>query len=106
MNAEEKARKFNEGLRNGKYSRGQGCLFDVRDLHKESRGMGEVYWVERVGGAIVCHYYFVPQGAQDLDMALNQRDNGFSQYPAFTIGEVRMVGSKVDELPTGIDFIL
>lgn len=40
----------------------------------------------------VHHTYFVPPAAHDSDTALNQADNGFSQYPPLTVGEVKIVG--------------
>ena len=65
-------------------------------------GNAAIYWVGDVGEhfgmgeAMVGHFYVIPPGAEDTDMALNHADAGFGEFPALTVGEVRMLGEPHD----------
>lgn len=88
--------KFEENI-------GGQCLEGALNLHKKHKG-GFLYWVgnlTKIGLDFgVHHTYFVPPQANDSDIALNQEDNGFSQYPRLTVGEVKIVGE-----PQNVDVI-
>ena len=78
---------------------GGQCLEGALSLHEKHKG-GFLYWVgnlNKIGLNFgVHHTYFVPPEARDSDIALNQADNGFSQYPPLTVGEVKIVGELQD----------
>ena len=56
-----------------------------------------MFWVGQVrvrGQPVDIHHaHFVPTGAEDSTLALNQNDNGFGEYPALTVGQLRRIGS-------------
>jgi hypothetical protein len=74
---------------------GGGCLEEALKLYEKYRG-GLLYWIgdcKKIGlDFSIQHTYFVPPGAKDSDIALNQADNGFSQYPKLTVAEVKILG--------------
>lgn len=78
---------------------GGGCLSKALDLY-DSFGGGELYWIgslEKIGLDYGLHHtYFIPPDANDSSLAMNQKDNGFSQYPALNVAEVRFLGTKQD----------
>ena len=79
---------------------GGQCLPKALELRDKNKG-GQMYWVgslDEIGLDFgVQHVYYIPPDAKDTDIALNQSDNGFCQYPALTIGEVKLIGQKLDE---------
>jgi hypothetical protein len=78
---------------------GGQCLPKALELRDKNKG-GTMYWVgslDNVGLDFgVQHAYYVPPNAKDTDMALNRSDNGYDQYPALTVGEVKLVGQPMD----------
>ena len=81
---------------------GTDCFPSALDIQSRYNGKGHVYWVgdvrEHVGmrNALVCHFYYIPPEAKDADLALNQADAGYDEFPALTVGEVKQVGSRED----------
>ena len=76
---------------------GKLCLekaLALYDLH----GGGEIYWIdslEKIGsGESLLHAYFVPPNSKPNDIALNQSDNGFPQYPRLTVKEVKYLDNN------------
>ncbi len=78
---------------------GGECLAKGLRLYDEE-GSGELWWVgnlEKIGLDFGLHHtYFIPNDAQANDQALNQKDAGFSQYPALTVDEVHILGERLN----------
>jgi len=79
---------------------GGQCLSKALELRDKNKG-GQMYWVGSLDGIGldfgVQHAYYISPNAKDTDMALNQSDNGYNQYPALTVGEVKLIGQRLDE---------
>ena len=76
-----------------------GCLGEAFELYTKYGG-GEIYWVGKLTSIQldfgVYHAYFIPPHAENESFALNQRDNGFEEYPPLTVRELRLVGELQD----------
>lgn len=81
---------------------GTDCLGSASGIQARYDGDGHVYWVGDIGkhvgmrNALVGHYYYIPPGAKDTDLALNQADAGYPEFPPLTVGEVKQIGSCED----------
>lgn len=64
------------------------CLKEAYLLKERNTNTGNVYWVVCLDGNMVYHAYYVPQGCNLDDLALNQADNGYPHYPALTCRQV------------------
>lgn len=75
---------------------GGGCLFKALELH-DRHGEGKLFWVGELSKLNLNfglhHTYYIPNGANDEDIALNQADNGYHQYPRLTVREARAIGT-------------
>ena len=71
-----------------------GCVQEAIRLKFENNDKGSIRYVMNVDGVTVNHAYYIPEGADPDDLALNQADNGYSQYPALTVGEVLEHGTN------------
>lgn len=60
----------------------KNCMLEAYRLQLKNGG-GRVCHVPSVG-----HTYYIREGASEGDFALNQKDNGFSGFPALRVGEV------------------
>jgi hypothetical protein len=70
-----------------------GCLYAALELY-DKQGGGGIFWIGKAGKEDVHHAYFVPPDAEDDQLALNQKDNGYPEYPPFSVGEVKEKGEK------------
>ncbi len=81
---------------------GTGCYPSANAINLSYDEKAEVFWVGDVGEhfgmgyAMVGHFYVIPPGAEDTDMALNHEDAGYGEYPALTVCEVRMLGEPFE----------
>jgi|SaaInlStandDraft_4_1057021.scaffolds.fasta_scaffold25618_4 hypothetical protein len=55
----------------------KGCIYTGVDLLREHDNQGKLYFVEYIENEKVMHAVFVPDGANDLEIALNQQDKGW-----------------------------
>ena len=69
-------------------SMNKNCILEAYRLQLANKGQGKVYYVVRLNAGIVGHAYYIPDPKRLEAIALNQADNGFSQFPRLTVGEV------------------
>ena len=67
-------------------SMARNCIVEAYRLQLSNEGRGKVYYV--VNDEVVGHAYYVPDSTRLDDPALNQADNGFTQFPCLTVREV------------------
>ena len=71
------------------------CLEKALEILDRLKG-GSLYWVgnlQKVDLDFGLHHtYYIPVNSSPEDPALNQDDNGYSQYPKLTVEEVRTLG--------------
>ena len=76
-----------------------GCLGEAFKLYEQFGG-GTIFWIGNLSKISldfgIHHAYFVPPNADDNQLALNQADNGFGEYPPLTVKEVRTLGEPQD----------
>lgn len=73
------------------------CIHEARRMFSEHRG-GQIWRVsgQNEAGTQYVQNYFVPPQANEGDLALNCRDNGYFNAPAFTVKDVRERGQQVN----------
>ena len=81
---------------------GVQCYQSAEVINSRYGEQAEILWVGDVGEhfgmeeAMVGHFYVIPPGAEDMDMALNHADAGYGEFPALTVGEARILGKPFD----------
>lgn len=81
-------------------NRGAACIPNgLRLLNMYSGGI--ICWVNeltKIGlkNIVIGHVYFFPPNSTDLDLALNLRDNGYTQYPPLTKKEALAIGDVLN----------
>ena len=76
----------------------EDCFDVARSLRdKNHRGRGQIYFITDSPIGLIYHAYFVPEGSNGEDIALNHADTGFEGYPRLTVNQVRDWG-KVQDL--------
>jgi hypothetical protein len=80
------------------YPSGEGCLEKADDLCWQYAAV--LFWVGSITGVtyhpedFIGHQYVIPLNAKPTSKALNQSDNGFGQYPPFTIEEIFFIHDR------------
>jgi len=79
------------------YQNPNGCLQEAARLMEMHGGKGQIYYIAYPPeiGYKVMHAYYVPEKSIDTDLALNQEDNGFGQYPKLTVKQVMDYGFQI-----------
>ena len=79
---------------------GGGCMLKGYQLLHENGG-GYLWWIGNLSKLGldygIFHMYYIPHDAVDNQLALNQADNGYSQYPQLTVAEVKLLGEPQDK---------
>ena len=65
-----------------------GCILEACRLKMENRSLGSVYYVVATEKMSVGHAYYVPNETRLEDIALNNSDNGYPDYPQLKVHEV------------------
>jgi hypothetical protein len=71
---------------------GRGCIRDALQLKERNLGRGAVYYVSYTYEKEVMHAYYLLDSEALSELALNQADNGYGDYPQLTTAEVLLFG--------------